>query len=169
MSEAEGKGLSRPEGLLSREAAAARCRALRDAGRRIVFTNGCFDLLHVGHVVYLAEARQLGDVLVVGLNSDDSVSRLKGPRRPWNSEVARATVLLALSSVDVVTVFAEDTPLELILALRPHVLCKGGDYSPEGVVGRVEVEADGGRLVLLPFVTGFSSTRLERRILGTED
>lgn len=141
-----------------------RCRLLRAEGRRVVFTNGCFDLLHAGHVLYLADARALGDVLVVGLNNDLSVARLKGPDRPWNSEVARATVLLALASVDFVTLFAEDTPLELIRALRPDVLCKGGDYRPENVVGRAEVEADGGRLAIIPFVAGFSSSRLSARI-----
>ena len=156
--------LTPPEGLLSRETIARKCQDLRDAGRRIVFTNGCFDLLHVGHVVYLEEARRLGDMLAVGLNSDASVTRLKGEGRPWNSEVARARVLLGLSSVDFVTVFGEDTPLELIRAVRPHVLCKGGDYEPEQVVGRTEVESDGGRVVILPFVAGFSSTRLYQQI-----
>ena len=166
MSAAEGSALPPPAGLLPRGTMIQTCEALRDAGRRIVFTNGCFDLLHVGHVVYLDAARRLGDLLVVGLNGDLSVGRLKGPGRPWNSEIARATVLLGLSSVDYVTIFDEDTPLELIRSLRPHVLCKGGDYEPGQVVGRAEVESDGGRLVILPFVEGFSSTRLHQRIQG---
>src|SRR5512133_167816 len=113
---------------------------------RLCFTNGCFDLIHPGHVQYLAEARALGDFLVLGLNSDASVARLKGPSRPLQDEVARAMVLLGLRSVDAVVRFDEDTPLELIRALQPDVLAKGGDYTPETVVGREVVEARGGRL-----------------------
>ncbi len=130
----------------------------------LCFTNGCFDLLHPGHVQYLSEARALGDLLVVGLNSDASVARLKGPGRPLQDEAARAAILLGLRSVDAVVRFDEDTPLELIRALRPEVLVKGGDYTPETVVGRALVEAHGGRLVLLPFLPGHSTSAIERRI-----
>ena len=131
---------------------------------RLCVTNGCFDLIHPGHVKYLEDARALGDFLVVGLNSDASVARLKGPGRPLQDEAARAAVLLGLRSVDAVVRFDEDTPLELIRALRPDVLVKGGDYTPETVVGRADVEARGGRLVLIPFLPGHSTSRIEQRI-----
>lgn len=127
---------------------------------RVVFTNGCFDLLHVGHVTYLHEARQLGDRLVVGLNSDASVRRLKGSGRPLVEERARATVLAALASVDAVTLFDEDTPAALVEALVPDVLVKGGDYRVEDVVGAGTVQEAGGDVVILPFVEGFSTTAL---------
>lgn len=131
---------------------------------RLCFTNGCFDLIHPGHVQYLAEARALGDFLVVGLNSDASVARLKGPGRPLQDEAARAAILLGLRSVDAVVLFHEATPLELIRALQPDVLVKGGDYTPDTVVGREVVEARGGKLVLLPFLPGHSTSRIEQRI-----
>jgi D-beta-D-heptose 7-phosphate kinase/D-beta-D-heptose 1-phosphate adenosyltransferase len=130
----------------------------------LCFTNGCFDLIHPGHVQYLADARALGDFLVVGLNSDASVARLKGPGRPVQDEAARAAVLLGLRSVDAVVRFDEDTPLDLIRALQPDVLVKGGDYTPETVVGRELVEARGGRLALIPFLLGHSTSRIEQRI-----
>jgi len=135
----------------------------RLAGQRVVFTNGCFDLLHPGHVRLLREAAGMGDFLVVGLNSDASVRRLKGPSRPLNPALARAEVLSALEAVDAVTIFDEDTPLELIAAIRPDVLVKGGDYRPDQVVGRAEVEATGGRLVLVPLVAGHSTTATVHR------
>ncbi len=138
-------------------------RRRRSAGERIVFTNGCFDLLHPGHVRLLREAAALGDFLVVGLNSDTSVSRLKGPARPLNPEQARAEVLSALEAVDAVVIFDQDTPLDLITAIRPDVLVKGGDYRPEDVVGRDEVEAAGGKLVLIPVLAGHSTTQLVAR------
>ncbi|NTW84753.1 MAG: D-glycero-beta-D-manno-heptose 1-phosphate adenylyltransferase [Holophagaceae bacterium] len=134
--------------------------------RTLCFTNGCFDLIHPGHVKYLADARAQGDFLVVGLNSDASVARLKGPGRPLQDEAARAAVLLGLRSVDAVVRFDEDTPLELIQALRPNVLVKGGDYTPETVVGRDFVEAQGGRLILIPFLPGHSTSKIEARILS---
>ncbi len=130
----------------------------------LCFTNGCFDLLHPGHVQYLADARALGDFLVVGLNSDASVARLKGVGRPLQEEAARAAVLLGLRSVDAVVLFGEDTPLELIRALLPDILVKGGDYTPETVVGRDIVEGRGGRLALIPFLPGHSTSRIEERI-----
>jgi D-beta-D-heptose 7-phosphate kinase/D-beta-D-heptose 1-phosphate adenosyltransferase len=155
----------RPEGpkVLDRGRLVAETSRRRRIGQRIVFTNGCFDLLHSGHVRLLRQAAALGDFLIVGLNSDASVRRLKGPGRPLNDEEARGEVLSALEAVDAVTIFEEDTPLELIYAILPDVLVKGGDYVPEQVVGRAEVEAAGGRLVLIPLVEGHSTTGLVRR------
>lgn len=136
------------------------------AGKRVVFTNGCFDILHVGHIRYLQEAAKLGDVLIVGLNSDASVKRLKGPERPVNGEKDRAELLCALGFVDHVVIFEEDTPYALIEKLQPDVLVKGGDYRPEEVVGKDLVEANGGRLVLLPFVEGHSTTNIIEKLKG---
>lgn len=127
-------------------------------GRKIVFTNGCFDILHVGHVRYLREAREQGDLLVVGLNTDASVRRLKGPGRPVNSEAARAEVLAALAAVDYVTLFGQETPEELIRTVRPDVLVKGGDYTIETIVGAPFVMSYGGKVKTLQFVDGFSTT-----------
>jgi D-beta-D-heptose 7-phosphate kinase/D-beta-D-heptose 1-phosphate adenosyltransferase len=137
----------------------------RRAGERVVFTNGCFDLLHPGHVTYLEAARDLGDLLVVALNSDASVRRLKGPSRPILSQADRATVLAGLRSVDYVVVFEEDTPLALIQALLPDVLVKGGDWAVDRIVGREAVEAAGGRVAALPFVEGRSTTGIVERVL----
>lgn len=131
---------------------------------RLCFTNGCFDLLHPGHVRYLEDARALGDFLVVGLNSDASVARLKGIGRPLQDEASRASVLLGLRSVDAVVRFNEDTPLELIKALQPDILAKGGDYTPDTVVGRDAVEAGGGQVVIIPLIPGHSTSRIEERI-----
>ena len=127
---------------------------------RVVFTNGVFDLLHVGHVDLLTAARALGDHLIVALNSDASVRRLKGPSRPVRSEAERAYVLAALEAVDAVTVFEQDTPLDVIRALRPDVLVKGGDYSLDTIVGRTEVESWGGRVQVVPLTPGQSTTRI---------
>ena len=137
---------------------------LRTEGRRLVFTNGCFDILHRGHVTYLEQARLLGDALVVGVNTDASVARLKGPGRPFMPEGERALILAALSSVTAVTLFDEDTPGELIAALRPDVLVKGGDYTPEDIVGADAVEQGGGRVVVIPYVEGHSTTALIQRL-----
>jgi D-glycero-beta-D-manno-heptose 1-phosphate adenylyltransferase len=134
-------------------------------GRRIVFTNGCFDLLHYGHIAYLAEARALGDALVVGLNATDSVRRLKGPHRPINDEKTRASVLAALQMVDLVVVFEEDTPYDLIAALQPDVLVKGGDWRPDQMVGSDIVLARGGVVRSLQFAEGYSTTNIEQRII----
>jgi rfaE bifunctional protein nucleotidyltransferase chain/domain len=140
-------------------------RRTRDASMRpLVFTNGCFDVLHRGHVAYLSRARTLGATLLVGVNSDASVRRLKGPGRPLVSAEDRAYVLAGLAAVDLVTVFDEDTPLELIRAVRPDVLVKGGDYAEDQVVGREVVDAGGGRVVILPFVEGRSTSGLIRRM-----
>jgi D-beta-D-heptose 7-phosphate kinase / D-beta-D-heptose 1-phosphate adenosyltransferase len=139
-------------------------RHWRDAQTgRVVFTNGVFDLLHPGHIKVLAQARGRCDRLVVGLNSDASVRRLKGKDRPIQSEQARAEVLAALEAVDLVVVFGQDTPLELIRRVRPNVLVKGGDYTRGEVVGRELVEAQGGEVVLVDLVPGFSTTRIVER------
>ncbi len=148
--------------LLARETLLARFGRPRE--RTVVFTNGRFDLLHPGHVEYLAQARALGDVLVVGLNSDASVRRLKGAGRPLVAEADRAAVLAGLRSVDAVTLFDEDTPLELISALLPDVLVKGGDYDLDGIVGRDAVEKAGGDVRVLPFVEGYSTTDILTRL-----
>ncbi len=133
----------------------------------VVFTNGCFEILHAGHVTYLAEARMLGDALVVGVNTDASARRLgKGPGRPFVPERERALLVASLESVDAVTLFDEDTPEELVRALLPAVLVKGGDYAAEEVAGREVVEAAGGHVELLPFVEGYSTTALIDRIRG---
>jgi D-beta-D-heptose 7-phosphate kinase/D-beta-D-heptose 1-phosphate adenosyltransferase len=132
----------------------------RQRRERIVFTNGCFDLLHGGHVYYLQQARALGDCLVVGLNDDASVRRLKGAERPLRPQDERARVLAALACVDYVVLFEEATPLALIKSLEPDVLVKGGDYTPETVVGRDEVEAAGGSVHLIPYMEGVSTTEL---------
>ncbi|WP_136516331.1 bifunctional D-glycero-beta-D-manno-heptose-7-phosphate kinase/D-glycero-beta-D-manno-heptose 1-phosphate adenylyltransferase HldE [Geomonas edaphica] len=139
----------------------------RARGKKVVFTNGCFDLLHVGHVKYLQKARELGDLLVVGLNTDASVRRLKGEGRPLIQESERAHILAALGCIDYVVLFDEDTPLTVIEALRPAVLVKGGDYSIENVVGREIVEANGGRVALIDFVDGRSTTRIIEKILAS--
>lgn len=139
-------------------------RFARPRAERLVFTNGVFDILHPGHVRYLVEARRLGDVLVVGLNSDASVRRLKGPERPVNPEQDRATILAALACVDAVTLFDEDTPQALVAQLLPDVLVKGGDYTPDQVAGRSEVEGAGGRVRILPFHAGHSTTQIIDRI-----
>jgi len=139
--------------------------AEKKRGKRIVFTNGCFDLLHAGHVKYLQKARSLGDLLILGLNSDASVRRLKGPKRPLIDQDERSHLLAALDCIDYVTIFEEDTPLELISALKPLILAKGGDYSLDGVVGREIVESYGGRVELITFVDGKSTTNIIERIL----
>lgn len=132
--------------------------------KKIVFTNGCFDILHTGHIRYLREAARLGDILIVGLNSDASVKRLKGPDRPVNQVEDRAELLCALEFVDYVVVFEEDTPYQLIRMIQPDILTKGGDYAPDEVVGKDIVEERGGRLVLIPFVDGKSTSGMIQRI-----
>ncbi len=152
------------ERVVSPEEAAHRVRLWQHQGKTVVFTNGVFDLLHPGHVLYLQEARTLGDVLVVGVNTDASVRRLKGPHRPIYPLEARLILLHALRSVDLLVPFEEDTPYALIQKLRPDVLVKGADYRLEDVVGRDLVEAYGGRVVLLPLVPGYSTSKIIERI-----
>ncbi len=140
------------------------CTSLRNNGKKIVFTNGCFDLLHFGHIRYLSKAKEKGDILVVGINSDESVKRLKGENRPLLSEKERGGILSALECIDFVTVFEEDTPLEIISGIVPDVLAKGGDYKAEDVVGKDFVENHGGKVEIIPFVEGFSTTGLINEI-----
>ena len=137
---------------------------LREADKRLVFTNGVFDILHVGHVRYLSKARKLGDALVVAINSDRSVRELKGPSRPVVGEGERAEMLAALRCVDFVVVFDDISPRNIIASLLPDVLVKGGDYTPEQIHGREEVEAAGGIVVALPFIEGASTTGIIQRI-----
>lgn len=143
---------------------------LRAGGRRLVFTNGCFDILHVGHVRYLEAARALGDALLVAINSDRAVRALKGEARPVMNEAERAEMLAALGAVSYVTVFDADSPRALIKELLPDVLVKGGDYDPDEIHGREEVEAAGGRVLALPFIAGASTTdiieRIRRQVTG---
>lgn len=134
--------------------------SLKSQNKKIVFTNGCFDLLHVGHVRYLQEAKKLGDVLVIGVNSDASVKRLKGPTRPVQIEADRAEILAALGAVDFTVIFTEDTPLKLIEAVKPDILVKGGDWKIDQIVGSDFVIANGGKVMSLQFVDGKSTTKL---------
>ena len=136
----------------------------RAAGRRVVFTNGVFDILHPGHLRYLRQARALGDVLIVGLNGDASVRRNKGPERPINPQDERAEILSALECVDAVAIFDEDTPAEIIKAVQPDVLVKGADWAEDAIVGRDTVEARGGRVVRISVEPGFSTTGILERI-----
>jgi D-beta-D-heptose 7-phosphate kinase/D-beta-D-heptose 1-phosphate adenosyltransferase len=140
----------------------------RPRNQTVVFTNGCFDLLHRGHVEYLYTARNLGDALILGLNTDASVRRLKGPARPVVPEGDRQAVIAALGCVDAVTLFDEDTPRALIAALLPDILVKGGDYRPESVVGKAEVEAAGGKVMIIPFLEGRSTTGLIQKLQEQE-
>ena len=152
------------EKILSRAALLDERERLRAAGRRLVFTNGVFDLLHVGHVRYLTQARMLGDALVVAINSDRAVRELKGAHRPVFDEAERAEILAALRVVDYVTIFDDVSPRSLIAALLPDVLVKGGDYGLDQIHGREEVEAAGGKVISLPFVEGSSTTALIQKI-----
>lgn len=135
------------------------------SGKKIVFTNGCFDILHKGHVAYLNEAKKLGDVLFVGINSDSSVKKLKGPTRPINNENDRKFVLSNLRCVDAVEIFSEETPLDLINLVRPLVLVKGGDWKIDQIVGAKEVQSWGGEVLSLDFVDGYSTTGIIKKIL----
>ena len=150
--------------LLSREALETKLAEWRSAGETIVFTNGCFDILHRGHVEYLAQAADLGDKLIIGLNTDASVKRLKGESRPINDEKSRALLLSALQFVDVVVFFDEDTPYELIKQLQPDILVKGNDYKPEEIVGYDIVTAKGGKVLTIDLVKGFSTTNIISRL-----
>lgn len=139
--------------------------SLNSEGKKIVFTNGCFDILHRGHVEYLSKARDLGDYLVLGLNTDESVKRQnKSPERPINNEQTRSFILAALSCVDAVVLFNEDTPLELITYLQPNVLVKGSDYKIENIVGGDVVKSNGGEVITIEMVEGFSTTKLIQQL-----
>ena len=147
-------------------ATAEEARKLQESGKRVVFTNGCFDILHTGHLDLLQRARGFGDVLVVAINSDASVRRMKGPNRPIIPEKERAELLAGLEMVDLVCTFDEDTPLESILKIHPDVLVKGADWSAAGIVGQAEVEGWGGKVVALPLVDGKSTTGIVERVLA---
>jgi D-beta-D-heptose 7-phosphate kinase/D-beta-D-heptose 1-phosphate adenosyltransferase len=157
-------GTDTPEKVLDLNRLLARAAEWRAAGHSIVFTNGCFDILHVGHIALLEQCRSFGDKVVVGINSDASVARLKGPRRPVVGEAERARVLAALAATDAVLAFDAPTPLDLIVALRPDVLVKGGDYTEASVVGAPEVRSWGGRVAIVPTVEGFSTTNIVRKL-----
>jgi D-beta-D-heptose 7-phosphate kinase/D-beta-D-heptose 1-phosphate adenosyltransferase len=137
---------------------------LKRKGKRIVFTNGCFDILHIGHIRCLEEAKEEGDILIVAINSDRSIRSLKGPSRPFTPEAERAEVLSALACVDYVVIFDEPDPLELISSLKPNILVKGGDWTPETTIGREVVEGMGGKVVIIPQVRGFSTSAIVDRI-----
>jgi rfaE bifunctional protein nucleotidyltransferase chain/domain len=156
----------RSDAKIKQPAALKRALATARKRRKVVFTNGCFDILHPGHVAYLEEARRQGDLLVVALNADESVSRLKGPARPVNPLEDRMAVMAGLECVDFVTFFGEDTPLSLILQLKPDVLVKGGDWKPSDIVGGPEVLSWGGKVKSLKFVEGKSTTRVIEKMRG---
>lgn len=151
--------------ILGREAALQKLSPLREKKQKIVFTNGCFDILHPGHVDYLCQARDLGDFLVLGLNTDNSVRSLnKAPNRPVNSQDARAAVLAGLACVDAIVLFDEQTPYELIKFLQPDVLVKGNDYKAEDIVGYDVIKAKGGEVITIPMVQGYSTTKLIEKL-----
>lgn len=154
--------------LMDRGALAARIQDHKSDGKSVVFTNGCFDILHLGHVRYLQDARALGDILVIGVNSDESVRRLKGPERPVVPEEERVEILAALECVDYVTIFSEETPVELITTLKPDIHTKGGDYKPDDLPEAEAVEKAGGRIEIVSYTTtatqGFSTSNLIGRI-----
>jgi rfaE bifunctional protein nucleotidyltransferase chain/domain len=153
--------------ILSKEAALQIINLQKQDNKKIVFTNGCFDIIHPGHVDYLSQARDLGDYLVLGLNTDNSVKRLnKAPNRPINTENARAMVLAAMECVDAIVLFDEETPYDLIKFLSPDVLVKGDDYQVEKIVGYDIVKANGGKVVTIPFLEGFSTTKMIAKILS---
>ena len=146
------------------DAIGSQVRSWQNEGKKVVFTNGVFDLLHIGHITYLAKAAELGDKLIIGLNSDNSVKRIKGEDRPVNDQNSRAALLAALFFVDAITLFEEDTPFNLITGLLPDILVKGADYSVEQIVGAKEVLANGGTVKTISFVEGYSSTSIINKI-----
>jgi len=148
--------------------ALAQVKRWKAEDKRIVFTNGCFDLLHPGHIDYLKKSATYGDKLIIGLNDDDSIRRLKGDSRPINPLHDRACMLSALRVVDLVIPFSEDTPINLITALMPNTLIKGGDYQPDDIVGAREVRHHGGNVLVIPFLKGYSSSRLIKRIADSD-
>jgi D-beta-D-heptose 7-phosphate kinase/D-beta-D-heptose 1-phosphate adenosyltransferase len=150
--------------IMSLDQAKAKMHALRIIGKTVSFTNGCFDILHPGHLFSIAQAAKEADYLIVGLNSDESIKRIKGPERPINDTASRAIILANLSMVDAVVIFEEDTPYELITQLLPDVLVKGGDYTIETIVGAKEVIANGGKVIINPIVDGFSTTNIIEKI-----
>ena len=154
--------------VLNREEASKLIEDLKKQGEKVVFTNGCFDILHVGHMTYLEEAKEFGDYLFVGVNSDESVKRLKGPTRPINSEVDRAELLAGLKAVDYTVIFTEDTPVELIGELKPSIHVKGGDYKKEDLPETKVVESYGGRVEIVSLVEGKSTSNVVKKIQNKE-
>ncbi|MBP6408238.1 MAG: D-glycero-beta-D-manno-heptose 1-phosphate adenylyltransferase [Fusobacteriaceae bacterium] len=154
--------------VLNREEASKLIEDLKKQGKQVVFTNGCFDILHVGHMTYLEEAKEFGDYLFVGVNSDESVKRLKGPTRPINSEVDRAELLAGLKAVDYTVIFTEDTPVELIGELKPSIHVKGGDYKKEDLPETKVVESYGGRVEIVSLVEGKSTSNVVKKIQNKE-
>ena len=154
--------------VLNREEASKLIEDLKKQGKQVVFTNGCFDILHVGHMTYLEEAKEFGDYLFVGVNSDESVKRLKGPTRPINSEVDRAELLAGLKAVDYTVIFTEDTPVELIVELKPSIHVKGGDYKKEDLPETKVVESYGGRVEIVSLVEGKSTSNVVKKIQNKE-
>lgn len=153
-----------PQKIYTRDGLIKQVRTWRFAGKSIGFTNGCFDILHAGHITSLSQAAAEADILIVGVNTDASVKRLKGPERPVNDEQSRALLLASLAIVDAVTLFEEDTPLELITAILPDVIVKGGDYTIDQMIGATEVIANGGRVVINPILKGFSTTAIIQKL-----
>ena len=147
--------------------ASAQVKGWQHEGHHVVFTNGCFDIIHLGHVDYLEKARMLGDKLVIGLNSDDSVSRFKGPERPLQDQTSRARILASMQFVDLIVFFNEDTPLNLISEIKPNILVKGSDYLAENIVGADVVKKNGGVVKTIDFVPGYSTTRIVEKIKRT--
>ncbi len=137
---------------------------LKKEGKKIVFTNGCFDILHLGHIRYLSEAKKLGDFLIVAINSDSSVRRIKGNKRPIIDEKARAEIIAALEFVDMVIIFSEDTPYNIIKRLKPDILVKGGDWKEDEIVGADIVKKSGGKVLTIPYITGYSTTSIVEKI-----
>jgi len=152
--------------IYTRESILQPCAVWHFKDKKIVFTNGCFDILHLGHIEYLAKAAALGDILIIGLNSDSSVRNIKGPHRPINDERSRAMVLAALSFVNAVVLFDEDTPRELIKTLKPDILVKGKDYTVEEIAGHDIVLANGGEIHTIELTEGYSTTKIEERIIA---
>lgn len=146
--------------MLTKESLKTICKDLKSSGKKIVFTNGCFDILHLGHIKYLSDSKKNGDILIVGVNSDESVRKLKGESRPINSESDRALILSELKSVDFTVIFDEDTPYNLIELIKPDVITKGGDYNPSTIVGADIVASYGGSVVVINFVEGKSTTSI---------
>jgi D-glycero-beta-D-manno-heptose 1-phosphate adenylyltransferase len=153
-----------PLKLMSRSDLVRQAERWKLQDKKIIFTNGCFDILHKGHLELLSQAAALGDILVIGVNSDDSVKRLKGDERPVNDENFRALMLASLAIVDAVSIFPEDTPLELIESIVPDIIVKGGDYDPSTVVGAELVVKNGGEVIIIPLVSGYSTSSLIRKI-----
>lgn len=153
--------------IFTKEDLVAQSKIWKAEGKKMVFTNGCFDIVHPGHIAYLGDAADLGDILIIGLNTDQSVCKLKGENRPINNEFSRTQLIASMFFVDAVVLFNEDTPLELITAVKPDVLVKGGDYNLDNIVGAKETLANGGEVKVLSFLPGYSSTSIIEKIKNT--